>query len=526
VSGITIAAVEIENLRGYTKAHLDLDRRTTVLVGNNNSGKTSVLRMLDWLLNEADVSLLRGTGAPSEEVLSFLLPARESHKRARRLSVYVRVVDGRKHKSYECVSDIARLRLQVREDPARLTLSIGKPRRKESAARKARALKLLDEVRQSHSFLYIPSFRDGESQRFKSTLLEAFRSRLAERGLHNRRGRAPAQSVTIKKALAAIQDVAQKLAHPLWDDMQKYLPAGMIRDAALELAAEPSDLVEWLAARLRLRISTGTHDKSAVPIPDLGSGLQSLLDLAVHRSGPMVERTTLVVEEPESFLHPSAQRATARALISDSAVGQTIVTTHSPIVVEEASYSSVVVCRDQQFYCPDRDTCTKRREINDALMSGFGAEMMFSRSVLLVEGESDRLFFETLRRRLAALDLSGRVDQLFVSPVGAKYSFAPWIRLLQSYASGPELPIAWLVAADGDAGSDVAKAFRDAEIRVLPSTADAITRAGAQSRKGRHVWAAALRDVNGAALKERLPLVLMTVDLEDAALRSATTKTL
>jgi hypothetical protein len=73
--------------------------------------------------------------------------------------------------------------------------------------------------------------------------------------------------------------------------------------------------------------------------------------------------------------------------------------------------------------------------VNTALMTGYGAEMAFAHAVLLVEGDGDRLYFESLRRRLAKKSKTGAIDQLYVVPTGGKTAFAPWLRMLVSTAS-------------------------------------------------------------------------------------------
>jgi len=46
--------IQVANLRGFRDATLPLSDGLTLLVGANNSGKTSVLRILNWILNEVD----------------------------------------------------------------------------------------------------------------------------------------------------------------------------------------------------------------------------------------------------------------------------------------------------------------------------------------------------------------------------------------------------------------------------------------------------------------------------------------
>jgi len=526
---IDISSAHIENLRGYRSCSIALQKARTVLVGPNNAGKTSVLKLVDWLLNKADLSLLRTNIEPPHDVLEFLLPARTARHRARRLTLELLVSDARSHRRYKCEKGVAQLRLNLRNSPSwRLYLALGAPYRGETTESESMAIDLLERLRNDMDFLYIPSFRDGASPRFSETLLHALRTQLGKRALHHARAGAPAEYRRVKKALDEIRTVAEELASPLWTNMHEHLPPGLAQKAKITLEVDSPDLIDWASERLSFRLSTGTHDNGTVDITDVGSGLQSLLDFAIHRSSTIDgdKSRTLVIEEPESFLHPSAQRSFARRLLSASNIDKTIITTHSPIVVEEAAYSDIILCREQNFYEPAPVTDNQREEINTALLTGYGSEMVFARSVLLVEGESDRLFFEHLRRRLASLDVSGKVDELFVVPVGGKAQFAPWIRLLESYVYRGDRPIRWLAVADGDAASQLRQAFNDAQISISRKVIQEIGRVGSEKDQGNERWRLAIKRLNTATRSDKVAFLLLPVDLEDAILSNASPETL
>ena len=282
----------------------------------------------------------------------------------------------------------------------------------------------------------------------------------------------------------------------------------------------PAALVSWLADRTELKITTGEHDRATVEPTEVGSGLQSLLELALQRMRPTrddVERI-VAVEEPEAFLHPAAQRTLAR-MIAEPEDAKRLVSTHSPILVEEAKFGETVLVREHRFFPPSPVDDDVREAINTALLGGFGAEMAFSRSVLPVEGEGDRVFYETLRRRLARATGDGRLDHLTVVPVGSKSAFAPWLRLLSSYGIEGDRAVAWLVLADGDAATEVRRAYREAGIRLPVRLRDALMNASNQrSDPDRTRFIEATNAVNRIARARRVRLHLSPVDLECAAL--------
>jgi hypothetical protein len=510
--------IQIENLRGFRDATLPLGDGLTLLVGANNSGKTSVLRILHWILNEADEATLMGEAELNEDALRLLLPARETRNAARRLTLGIRVLDGRRRSRFHCIGDVAHLRVGMKL-PGNVRLNVGPPRRSETADRD-NALPLLQELRNEVAFSLVPASRDARSQSFTAAFRSAVLAKLQERAVHSGRSGAPAEYRKIKRALDEIRDVADSLVLPLWDEVNGALPPGMAASAEISTDLEPRTLVSWIADRTSLRITTGDHDQSHVQPDQVGSGLQSLLELALQQTRAVpdnVERI-IAVEEPEAFLHPSAQRTLAR-IVSADAPGKRLVSTHSPILVEEARFGETVLVRDHRFYPPAPVADDARDAINTALLAGAGAEMAFARSVLLVEGDGDAAFYETLRRRLARASADGRVDQLVVVGVGSKTAFAPWLRMLSSYGSESDRPIRWLIAADGDAATQVRRAHSDAGLRLSIRLRNALTAAANERpNPSRDVFTAATEAANAVARQTGAALHLSPIDLEHAAL--------
>ena len=101
-----LSRIRIENLRGYCDASLSLERSPLVLIGKNNAGKTSILRILDWVFNSLDLSAIPVGGVKplSEEEKTLLLPARDARNRARRIWIGVRIDDQRSYNRIWCMS--------------------------------------------------------------------------------------------------------------------------------------------------------------------------------------------------------------------------------------------------------------------------------------------------------------------------------------------------------------------------------------------------------------------------------------
>lgn len=162
---------------------------------------------------------------------------------------------------------------------------------------------------------------------------------------------------------------------------------------------------------------------ATVSLDDLGSGTQNrtLILLSLLRARKYRETASesdritpsLLIEEPESFLHPSAQAEFGKLLqeISSEFDVQVITTTHSPYMLSLQNPSSnILLRRDVQRH---RLLETQRVPTGtDNWMEPFGLALGIENSVfsswrdvlfkggnkiILVEGEIDKAYFEMLR---------------------------------------------------------------------------------------------------------------------------------
>ena len=465
---IELVSIRFQNVRGFYDATLPLDNTKSLIVGRNHAGKTSAFLLLSWLLNEASPDRLLNNDKLTEEECDLLLPARTARHTARRILLTVQFLDGRIARPFDPIGDkmaMLRVGFRISGTPSAF-VQLGEARRDSGSESEQKAAQLLERLQDLYSVVHIPSARDASSEQFRARFRNLFRDKLAERALHP--GKQSGSTTEFKKIVStsqSLKDLATDLLDPLLKSLAESLPNGLLQSPSLDFReGTERSVVDWMVDQVVLKLITGEHDDEGVHPPSVGAGLQSVLDIAAASVilGQGDKRLIVAVEEPEAFLHPSLQRTIARRLLSQHYGYKTFVSTHSPILVSEAKYEELLLAVDQRIRVPRREADQRRSEIHTALLSGQGAEMVFAASVLLVEGEGDLAFFEGLRRRLAEDDTSGRVDNLYVIHVGSSTSFGQWLKLLLALNSGGgDQPTKYLVVPDGDATSEILRAFRE-----------------------------------------------------------------
>lgn len=182
------------------------------------------------------------------------------------------------------------------------------------------------------------------------------------------------------------------------------------------------DVDKILAAGTHIRVadSLGTF----YPLTNQGSGLQraflwsaieALADTGNYKIGKKTlaneEPRILLVEEPESFLHPPAVRAAREALykIADLANWQVMITTHSPIFIDVSKPHTTIVRVEKQCDSATKIFSTDKAKFDDDERERLQMirnchptinEFFFSDKVILVEGDTEQAVFSELKDSL------------------------------------------------------------------------------------------------------------------------------
>lgn len=166
------------------------------------------------------------------------------------------------------------------------------------------------------------------------------------------------------------------------------------------------------------------------------SGEKELLTYLLAIFGLNVRDALIVVDEPELHLHPRWQ-STLLGLFEQLAMetgNQFLLATHSPVFISPASiqYVSRVYSKEQKsdIVRLNNDALPQAKHLFSIVNSQNNERMFFADKVVLVEGISDRLFFDAAFRKLGMYEGSIRTCEII--SVGGKGFFAPYEKLLKA----------------------------------------------------------------------------------------------
>lgn len=461
-----ITTIHIENFRGIRRLDLDLDEMT-VLVGENNSGKTAVLDALRLCLRDLgprrrvvfdalDFHLADAEAEPaSAEPIRIEITFSEQSKgewndrlvrRLNRHNVLQVDDDERRHVILRVTCEYDSTSQDFAQDWSFLNLDqepltpVGE--------------RALTELQREVLYFYLQALRDarrhfGEKGPFWQPFLKDTRLPIEKKAELERMIREVNELVVsshdsferVQEGLRRVQDVVP-------------LTAGDV----VSIEAIPGRIYDMLA---NARINLGTFGGAKIPVERHGEGTQSLAVLmlfAAFLEARPEGAPIVALEEPEAHLHPSAVRALQR-LVRDFS-GQKLISTHSGELLAETEIHQIRrLARTgegiRSYRIPSGLlSAEEARKFNYHVRQARG-ELLFARCWLLVEGETESWIYPAAAR---AIDIDLHREGIRV----VEHSHSD-VGLLVKVADA--LGIAWYCVGDDDSGGEKTKIKLKAHLR-------------------------------------------------------------
>jgi len=432
-----IEKISISGFRNYLDAKINFNK-STLVIGANDSGKTNLIYAIRLLL---DKSLPESDLEPSEADFHFELNGKQSeaicidlHFKDITEDAVLSILKGKVGDDGKCT-----FRYTAKREDLSYTLYCG-PTSDD-----------LEEIAGRFYLKYL-NMRYVKSQRDLEKYINTEKRQLLKISQENRSDKQVAEDKDklqtierrlntvnkfvqelhyVKGATEAVNTELSKLSHNL-SSYSVHLDSGAIETQQF------IDSLKLGASTAGARISLGGD----------GRNNQILLSLWKAKSerefDPESEVVFYCIEEPEAHLHPHQQRKLADYLICELP-GQTFITTHSPQITARFSPESIVHIKSKsgKSYAASGGCAKCIDEAWDNLgyrMSILPAEAFFAKSVLLVEGPSEQLFYTELAK---SIDIDLDFFNISILSVDG-IQFKVYISILNA------MEIPWTIRTDND----------------------------------------------------------------------------
>lgn len=385
-----LTRLKLHHFRGIKDASINVGS-ISAFVGENNAGKSSALRALNTFFH------------PNDELKNFLSLSHLYHKNSTAKISLTFSRDGsdvsQSFLKYFDKRDQVHIRACFKKGNKSIQHVIFKNKKWEELP-----ATLFSELKSKIDFLFIPPNRDH------STIMAT------EQAVLNRIVKEVSGKHTAKvdRLTPLVKAAAEKIEESVFAKISKEIRKLYFLDRDLDFVIGFPDQIDYRHVLQNFRLEIVDNGMRFNP-EDCGSGIQSLTLIALYRYLARLRGTRyiLAVEEPESNLHPHAQREIVDSLRSSVTTNngegiQVLLTTHSTVIVDELRHDEIVLCRRR----PDaargfhidltqvEPNFWQKNGLTDFKASGFfklrNSEFFFSRHVIVCEGPSDTAVIDCL----------------------------------------------------------------------------------------------------------------------------------
>lgn len=460
---IRIGAVRVTGFRALRDVCVTLDPCITVLVGENNTGKSAFLEAMATALRQRRPVLddlyidAQGNRRKEFHVDLLLIPADGDSFEDQLISIFGNAILRDGDHSYVAI---------------RTTGSVGADR--SNIVPKSFFIDGWSGCENIDDIEVVEISGEKVTERHLSTisfaLLEASRDLVDEMQKRSSRwGRLLAQRDLGPETVDEIEEQLQEIGNSILsqspllgrlvtrlDDVQQTIPT----IGRVEIEPLPSRIDDLIRAT---DVIINTPEGPKLPLRMQGLGSRSLAEMMVYRafadelSGidePYTPHLLACFEEPEAHLHPHAQRAVMNIITKIN--GQCIVTTHSPQIASEVDFRQIRLFRYSSSGIEIRSSDSlKKEDIIKALrmiQRSQAQDFFFARLVIFGDGLTEYTSLPIFAQAYWKTDPAGK-GITFVDP-SSLGGAGQLIRIIE------DLGIPWLALVDDDQGGlDALKAI-------------------------------------------------------------------
>ena len=389
----------IQDFRSIAKAKFEELATVAILIGPNNEGKSNVLRALHsclTLLADEDMSLRPSTTLGGSKVIRVRYD-RDTYDWAADFPV------GKQAKSPDGDS-VFELHFELTEDEQAtflgqtnsklngvlpIQLSFGPSpyasfkvlkQGRGGSALSRKALAICRFISTSLDFVYVPAIRTAETSEDLVTDLVTRELRLLERN--------PKYVESLNDLLELQQPVLDSIVGRLRASLREFLGASF-KDVRLDISSR--NRFRPMVRGAQIVIDDGTP----TPLERKGDGVKSLVAISLMtralQQAEAARNVILLIEKPESHLHPKAIHQLREVLKSLRQDRQIIVTTHCPLLVNRTDVpANIIVSRSKA------SPATSLEQLRGVLGVRASDNLRHAGLVIVVEGREDQIALEAL----------------------------------------------------------------------------------------------------------------------------------
>lgn len=381
----------VKDYRSIQKAYKLPLSDYTVIVGPNNEGKSNILRALALCLTSLLSNRLSPLRIPASRNLRDIERFDYEWERDYPVNLQTKNPDGKSEFTleFELSQDeldefLRKIRIKLTTN-LKIKLSINSRRPKIEVLMNGKSKKTLNDklskviefIDQRILLQYIPAIRTSDlATNIVDVLLSQEFSALESKPEYKE----------IFESLAKLQQpIIKSISKSLKDTISGFIPD--VKDVKVKYR---DSYARHLSAWCEIVINDGTETSLQMK----GDGIISLTAISLLRyvsnRGAFEKGLILLVEEPESHLHPNAIHNLKTVLYEISKTNQVIITTHSPIMIDRTNINNNIIVQKGKA-----SEAKKIVDIRESLGITLSDNLSSAHLILLVEGEEDQLILNT-----------------------------------------------------------------------------------------------------------------------------------